>query len=112
VGTSFCAAFGSINASPQVAPLSILSNWEKQLEDHGAPGALTSCVYYGNNRGLSASELQKYDIVITTYQTVAGEHHDDAAAAAGVSKKKKKTERNLFDVMWKVCIANFHHIAF
>jgi SWI/SNF-related matrix-associated actin-dependent regulator of chromatin subfamily A3 len=73
---------------------------------------LTSCVYYGNNRGLSASELQKYDIVITTYQTVAGEHYDDAAGAAGASKKKKKTERNLFDVMWKVCLANSHHVAF
>jgi len=70
---------------------------------------LTSCVYYGNNRGLSASELQKYDIVITTYQTVAGEHYDDAA---GASKKKKKTERNLFDVMWKVCLANSLHVAF
>src|SRR6266568_3925723 len=68
-----------INSSPSVAPLSVLSNWEKQLEDHCAPGALTSCVYYGNNRGLSAAELQKYDVVITTYQTVAGEHNDSSA---------------------------------
>ncbi|KIM40208.1 hypothetical protein M413DRAFT_28716 [Hebeloma cylindrosporum] len=92
-----------------VAPLSVLSNWEKQLEDHIVPGKLTSCVYYGNNRGLSASELQKYDVIITTYQTVAGEHHDDKAGGAGPSKKKKKTERNLFDVMWKRVILDEGH---
>ena len=65
---------------------------------------LTCCVYYGNNRGLSAAELQKYDVVITTYQIVAGEHNDSSAGAEGGSKKKKKNERCLFDVKWKVCL--------
>jgi SWI/SNF-related matrix-associated actin-dependent regulator of chromatin subfamily A3 len=61
---------------------------------------------------LSAAELQKWDVVITTYQTVAGEHSDSSAGAEGVGKKKK-TEKNLFDVKWKVCVArNFSPLVF
>ena len=78
-----------------VAPLSVLSNWEKQLVDHCIPGTLTSCVYYGANRGLSA------DVVITTYQTVAGEF-DDGSGTNVPARKKKKIEKVLFDVPWKV----------
>lgn len=58
------------------------------------------CVYYGNTRSMSPEELQKYDMVITTYQTVAGEHSD--ASKGGLSKKKKKTEQTLFNIQWKV----------
>ena len=83
-----------------VAPLSVLSNWEKQIEEHCTPGTLSSCVYYGSSRGLSAVELQKYDVVITTYQTVTGEHDE----GAGSAKKKKRTGKNLFEMQWKVCI--------
>jgi SWI/SNF-related matrix-associated actin-dependent regulator of chromatin subfamily A3 len=83
-----------------VAPLSVLSNWEKQVEDHCAPGSLTTCIYYGNTRSMSSEELRKYDVVVTTYQTVAGEHND--APKDGPSKKKKKTEQALFNIQWKV----------
>ncbi|KDR75774.1 hypothetical protein GALMADRAFT_248461 [Galerina marginata CBS 339.88] len=92
-----------------VAPLSVLSNWEKQIADHCTPGTLSSCVYYGSNRGLSAAELQKYDLVITTYQTVAGEHEDSSNGAGGPSKKKKKGEKNLFEVSWKRVVLDEGH---
>ena len=80
----------------------MLSNWEKQIEEHCTPGTLSICVYYGSSRGLSAAELQTYDIVITTYQTVTGEH-DGGATAGGPAKKRKKTDKNLFGIQWKVC---------
>ena len=80
----------------------MLSNWEKQIEEHCTPETLSSCVYYGSSRGLSATELRKYDIVITTYQTVTGEHDDDVPAS-GSAKKKKRTDKNLFEMQWKVC---------
>lgn len=84
-----------------VAPLSILSNWEKQIEDHCVTGTLSTCTYYGNNRNMTAQDLQKYDIVITTYQNVTGEHGNLNSESGG--KKKRKIEQALFDVNWKVC---------
>ncbi|KAF9451964.1 hypothetical protein P691DRAFT_772701 [Macrolepiota fuliginosa MF-IS2] len=90
-----------------VAPLSIISNWEKQIEDHCVPGALSSCVYYGSNRNLSAQDLQKYDAVITTYQTITGEH--GSLDTEGGSRKKRKTEQALFDVHWKRVILDEGH---
>ena len=85
-----------------VAPLSIISNWEKQLEDHCAPGALKSCTYYGATRGMSAEELKKYDVVITTYQVISGEWADRAGGQPARKKKKGVAAGSLFDLKWKV----------
>lgn len=91
-----------------VAPLSILSNWEKQINDHCTYSALTYCVYYGPGRSMSAEELQKYDVVITTYQTVVLE--DPAASKpATQSKKKKKSAHDLFSVNFKRVILDEAH---
>ncbi|KAF9012434.1 SNF2 family N-terminal domain-containing protein [Cyathus striatus] len=91
-----------------VAPLSVLSNWEKQIQDHCNSSSLLFCVYYGNNRK-SAAELQKYDVVITTYQTVTSEHADSVSGSDGPSRKKKKAEKNLYDVRWKRIILDEGH---
>lgn len=56
---------------------------------------------------MSSAELQKFDVVITTYQIVAGEHAD-AANTVVPSKKKKKLDRSLFEVNWKVNPRMFH----
>lgn len=50
---------------------------------------------------MTAQDLQKYDIVITTYQNVTGEHGNLNSESGG--KKKRKIEQALFDVNWKVC---------
>ncbi|KAF8967874.1 SNF2 family N-terminal domain-containing protein [Flammula alnicola] len=100
---------GFSNATLIVAPLSVLSNWEKQLLDHCTPGMLSTCVYYGPNRGLSAADLQKYDVVITTYQIVAGEHDDGPNGAGAPSKKKKRQAKNLFEARWKRVILDEGH---
>jgi len=81
-----------------VAPLSVLSNWQKQIEDHCTEGALSYYIYYGSKRGGSSGDLSMYDVVITTYQTVTGEWND----AGPPNGKKRKTERALFEVKWKV----------
>ncbi|KAI0035861.1 SNF2 family N-terminal domain-containing protein [Vararia minispora EC-137] len=95
-----------------VVPLSVVSNWEKQIQDHCTPGTLRYVIYYDKTRGMSPQELAKYDVVITTYQTVAGEH----ASAQGISpnggapaKKKKKTLNALFVVQWKRIILDEGH---
>ncbi len=86
-----------------VVPLSVMSNWEKQIEDHVQPDALTSCVYYGRTRDMSPAELKRYDVVITTYQTVVQDHELSLVGKAGAhAAKKQKMDKGLFDVMWKV----------
>jgi len=82
-----------------VVPLSVLSNWEKQIQDHCMPDTLSYVVYYGATRGMSTKELQNYDVVITTYQTVVGEHSSSDGAAG---KRRKKDTGSLFGVSWKV----------
>ncbi|RDB25140.1 DNA repair protein rad5 [Hypsizygus marmoreus] len=95
------------NSTLIVAPLSVLSNWEKQVLDHCTSNVLSVCVYYGSNRSMSPEQLGKYDVVITTYQTVTGEHPD--TARDGHVKKKKKIDRTLFDVQWKRIILDEGH---
>ncbi|KAJ7045638.1 SNF2 family N-terminal domain-containing protein [Mycena alexandri] len=95
------------NSTLIVAPLSVLSNWEKQIDDHCVPGSLKYYTYYGTKRDISPKELRKFDVVITTYQTVAGEHDDKGSAAP--SKKKKKVEQSLFDIQWKRVVLDEAH---
>lgn len=84
-----------------VVPLSVLSNWEKQIQDHCVPNTLSYAVYYGPGRDLSAKALQKYDVVVTTYQTVVGEN---SVADEASNKKRRKDKGSLFEVQWKVLI--------
>lgn len=96
-----------------VCPLSVLSNWEKQIADHVQRGKLKTIVYYGPGRNTSVEELQKADVVITTYQVVTGDHTKAVAAAAGVeagpSKKKRKTDGGLMNVKWRRVVLDEGH---
>ncbi|KAF9024848.1 hypothetical protein BDZ89DRAFT_1068783 [Hymenopellis radicata] len=96
------------NATLIVVPLSILSNWEKQIQDHCSPGALKAHVYYGPGRSVSAEDLGQFDMVITTYQVCVTEH-TDFKPEDGPSKKKRKGGKPLFGVQWKRIILDEGH---
>ncbi|CAK9188538.1 unnamed protein product [Ilex paraguariensis] len=55
-----------------VCPPSVFSTWVTQLGEHTIPGSLKVYLYYGG-RTNDPDELQKYDIVLTTYSTLATE---------------------------------------
>ena len=57
-----------------VPSLLILDEWKKEIEKHTMPGALRIAKYHGHDRVATARELLSYDIVLTTYGTVATEH--------------------------------------
>ncbi|KAJ7594405.1 SNF2 family N-terminal domain-containing protein [Mycena floridula] len=96
---------GFSNSTLIVVPLSVLSNWEQQVADH-IPGTLSLYVYYGDKRNISGEDLMTYDIVLTTYQAVVGEHAD---APKQPVKKMKKIDRSLFQVSWKRIILDEGH---
>ncbi|KAK8639048.1 hypothetical protein V6N13_137450 [Hibiscus sabdariffa] len=56
-----------------VCPLSVFSSWITQLEEHTSPGKLKVYMYYGGERTKEVDQLKNYDIVLTTYSTLATE---------------------------------------
>lgn len=60
-------------ATLMVCPLSTISNWEEQIKQHIKPGALTYYIYHGSNRIKDYKLLSNYDVVMTTYGSVASE---------------------------------------
>lgn len=56
-----------------ICPLSTMSNWQEQVEAHIEPDSLTVCAYHGSNRKQNPHYLASYDIVLTTYSTMASE---------------------------------------
>lgn len=45
-----------------MCPLSVLSNWEKQIEDHVAEGQISYYVYHGTGKGATPAKMAKYDV--------------------------------------------------
>ncbi|ROW14507.1 hypothetical protein VPNG_03176 [Cytospora leucostoma] len=58
-----------------VAPVSVMSNWEQQAQQHvHEEHAPKIHIHHGNRKATAAQELLKYDIVITSYQTLSTDH--------------------------------------
>ncbi|GAP84855.2 putative transcription termination factor 2 protein [Rosellinia necatrix] len=56
-----------------VCPLSTINNWEEQIKHHIKPGQVKYYIYHGSNRIKDANLLVDYDMVLTTYGSVASE---------------------------------------
>ncbi|ELR13499.1 SNF2 family Nterminal domain containing protein [Acanthamoeba castellanii str. Neff] len=66
-----------------LCPLSTLSQWHQEISDKSQEGALRVAEFYGANRqSFTAASLADYDIVLTTYGTMARgwSSEDDARA--------------------------------
>uniref|UniRef100_A0A670YCJ5 Helicase like transcription factor n=1 Tax=Pseudonaja textilis TaxID=8673 RepID=A0A670YCJ5_PSETE len=58
-----------------ICPVSVLSNWIDQLEQHVDPNILLNTyVYYGSERNKDLTVLSKQDIVLTTYNVLATDY--------------------------------------
>lgn len=56
-----------------IAPLAVIKQWEREIYEKTDAG-LKVYLYHGPSRAKKASQFQKFDIVITTYTTVASEY--------------------------------------
>ncbi|GAV79907.1 SNF2_N domain-containing protein/Helicase_C domain-containing protein/HIRAN domain-containing protein/zf-C3HC4_2 domain-containing protein, partial [Cephalotus follicularis] len=79
-----------------VCPPSVFSTWLTQLQDHTRPGKFKVYMYYGE-RTKEVEELLNYDIVLTTYSTLASEAYE-------VDSPVKKME------WWRVILDEAHII--
>ncbi|SJX66547.1 related to ULS1-ubiquitin ligase for SUMO conjugates [Sporisorium reilianum f. sp. reilianum] len=85
-----------------IAPLAVIKQWEREVSEKTQAG-LKVYLYHGPSRAKKASHFTKFDIVITTYTTVASEYGNylskleglangtvPLAAASATSKSKPK----------------------
>ncbi|KAH8912582.1 hypothetical protein BR93DRAFT_942437 [Coniochaeta sp. PMI_546] len=56
-----------------ICPLSTIANWEEQMKQHIRPGSISYHIYHGQNRVRNPDLLSKFDLVVTTYGSVASE---------------------------------------
>ncbi|KAE9964077.1 hypothetical protein BLS_008668 [Venturia inaequalis] len=56
-----------------VCPVSTVSNWEDQVKTHIAPNSIRYYIYHGASRCQDIEELAEYDLIITSYHTMAAE---------------------------------------
>nr|XP_020637516.1 helicase-like transcription factor isoform X1 [Pogona vitticeps] len=65
----------TLRATLIVCPLSVLSNWIDQFEQHVDPNVqLNLYVYYGSERRKDPAILSRQDVVLTTYSVLASDY--------------------------------------
>lgn len=85
-----------------VAPLALIKQWESEILDKvEKTHRLRVCLYHGTNRAKTATSLDDYDVVITTYGTLTSE---SGTAAADKAKKS-----GIFSVYWYRIILDEAH---
>lgn len=69
-GNARSTAADAVKATLVVVPFSLLQVWEKQIVEHFRPGSIRFVVFYGAIRQQNI-DVENYDIVVTTYNTIA-----------------------------------------
>ncbi|KAF2434342.1 hypothetical protein EJ08DRAFT_627869 [Tothia fuscella] len=68
-----------------VAPLALIKQWEAEIKDKvDNSHRMRVLVHHGPSRTKRAADLEKYDVVITTYQILASEHANSSDADNGI----------------------------
>lgn len=91
-----------------VAPVGVMSNWSGQIAHHIKPDhALRVLVYHGNNRKpMHAKDFEDYDVVITSYGTLATEYFPRGKQ----NPPSVPRPQGLFSVHWRRVILDEGHI--
>ncbi|KAI9803603.1 MAG: hypothetical protein M1825_001946 [Sarcosagium campestre] len=70
-----------------VAPLALIKQWEKEIKDRVSPShRLRVCVHHGPQRTKRSEDLQKFDVVITTYQILVSEFTNSSSITGSALK--------------------------
>ncbi|WFD31325.1 DNA helicase rad5 [Malassezia sp. CBS 17886] len=90
---------GATKATLVVAPMSLLSQWQSELERASAPGTLTVQLYYGDAREQLARQLEQggVDVVVTSYGTLTSEYRRETERAGASLLLAEKWHRVILD---------------
>lgn len=86
------ASLVKANTTLIICPASLLGQWSGEAESKVKSSHIRFLVYHGAKRKVSARELAKYDLVITTYGTVASEVREALGKDATAKEQKVKME--------------------
>jgi len=92
-----------------VCPVSVMSNWQHQVNEHVEEGVLTMRMYHGANRTEILPDVKagEVDILLVSYHTLAAEYGNAYSNGDGGDdgpKKKKIRKESIFDI-------DFHRIV-
>lgn len=93
-----------------VAPLSVMSNWSGQIASHVKEShKLEVYTYHAAGRvNMRAGDFEKYDVVITTYQTLVSDCFMPKASSKQ-SERKQLRSTGLYSVNWRRVILDEGH---
>ncbi|KAK7200997.1 DNA repair protein [Novymonas esmeraldas] len=97
-----------------VVPASLMLQWKAEIESKvRASRKVTVFTYHGNGKQISSTELETFDFVITTYDTLT--HSATSAFSAGEGAHtihfNRKQAGPLFHVQWKRIILDEAHMV-
>lgn len=92
-----------------VCPVSVMSNWQHQVDAHVEKGVLSMQIYHGSSRTemLPAIKAGAVDILLVSYHTLAAEYGNNFSSdniGDGEPNKKKSRKESIFDI-------DFHRIV-
>jgi len=95
-----------------VAPLSVMSNWSGQISHHvHEDKALKVYTYHGAGRvvAMKAEDFAAYDVVITTYGTLASDYMPRGNGASSRQAERKLRSSGLYSMDWRRIILDEGH---
>ncbi|KAH8690625.1 SNF2 family N-terminal domain-containing protein [Talaromyces proteolyticus] len=91
--------FGTNKTTLIVVPPALLDTWEEQLSQHVVPGGLAWYRHHGKARLVDVFELEKLNIILTTYHTISTEWKNSSKSDSSI----------LFSTQWKRLILDEAH---
>jgi SWI/SNF-related matrix-associated actin-dependent regulator of chromatin subfamily A3 len=94
-----------------VCPLSVMSNWMDQIDQHVKPGVLKVRTYQGPNRGKLVDEIinNKIDILLASYHTLAIDFKSNFGDEDAPTQKKQKVD-SIFSVRFHRVVLDECHM--
>ncbi|CAL1709072.1 unnamed protein product [Somion occarium] len=76
-----------------IAPVALLDQWQQEI-DMKTNLNLSCLIYHGSNKPKRSEDINKYDIVLTTFHTLAYEWPDFEAEEKEKAKRKRKNKND------------------